>query len=85
MPRDILLGLGIEIPLLGSQRIGVKGALMGSILGGALSYLPYILPMAFMPIQPFSFLSAYAGLLLLMSGKLLSSALGDGQPSELSK
>ncbi len=42
MPRDILLGLGIGIPLLGSQRIGVKGALMGSILGGALSYLPYI-------------------------------------------
>ena len=44
MPRDILLGLGIEIPLLGSQRIGVKGALMGNILGGALSYLPYIWP-----------------------------------------
>lgn len=41
--------------------------------------------MTSMPIQPYAFLSACAGLLLLMSGKLLSSALGGWAASGIVK
>jgi hypothetical protein len=72
-PRDVLLGLGVEIPLLATDRIGGKGTLAASILGGALSYLPY---MFFVPLTPTVFFSAYAVVLLLAMGKMISAALG---------
>lgn len=70
--RDILLGVGVEVSLLGCRILSLYPILLSSLLGGLASYLPYLLyatPLS----NP---LILYASWILLMSNKLISALIG---------
>jgi len=69
LPKDTLLGIGVDVALLKSENIGVKGALVASFLGGLLSYIPYLV---FAP----SALLFFTLLLVATSGYLISCVIG---------
>jgi len=73
IPKDFLLGLGVEIALLRLSRpkINVKQALVASILGGILSYIPYLM---FIPSSVFHL--ALVASILLMPSFLTSCIIG---------
>ena len=69
VPKDTLLGIGVDLTLLKSENIGLKSAIVASFLGGILSYIPYLL---FDP----SALLFFTLLLVATSGYLISCAIG---------
>ena len=78
-PKDVLLGLGVELATLGAKgELSTKRVLVASVAGGLLSYTPYLL---FLPRQ-----SPYASLavtLVLMPSFLMSCVMGSLLASEL--
>jgi len=69
IPRDALLGIGVDIVLLKSEKIGIKGAIVASLLGGILSYIPYLV-FAHLTLLFFTLL------LIATSGYLVSCVIG---------
>lgn len=69
VPKDTLLGIGVDVALLKSENIGMKSAIVASFLGGILSYIPYLM---FAP----SVLLFFTLLLVTTSGYLISCVIG---------
>lgn len=69
IPKDTLLGIGIDVALLKSENVNLRNAIAASLLGGALSYIPYLI---FAP----SALLFLALLLIVTSGYFISCMLG---------
>ena len=79
-PRDVLLGVGVELVLLkeGEGRaIGTAEAVVAGFFGGLLSYLPFL---AFAPLPgPYALQSAalfYISILVMMSSYLVDCLIG---------
>jgi len=79
-PRDVLLGVGVELVLLREREgkaIGTAEAVVASFLGGLMSYIPFL---AFTPLPgPYALQSAaliYISVLVLMSSYLISCLIG---------
>lgn len=71
--RNVLLGVGVELSLLGAKRLNAALCVLAGLAGGLLSYAPYLL---FTPLSPGSALAAYAALVLSAANWLLTCALG---------
>lgn len=69
VPKDTLLGIGVDVALLKSENIGMKSSIVASFLGGILSYIPYLV---FSP-SPLLFFTL---LLVATSGYLISCVIG---------
>ncbi len=78
-PKDVLLGLGVELVTLSAkEELSAKRVLAASVVGGLLSYTPYLL---FLPCQtPYASLAAA---LALMPSFLMSCVVGGLLASEL--
>ena len=75
-PKDVLLGVGVELTLLkkGEVDVGIADAIVASFVGGLMSYLPYLtlaIPLSLYLLGVF-----YVSLLILMSGYLVSCLIG---------
>ena len=79
-PRDVLLGVGVELVMLREgegKAIGIAEAVVAGFVGGLMSYLPFL---AFSPLPgPYALQSAallYISILVLMSSYLVSCLVG---------
>ena len=79
-PRDVLLGVGVELVMLKEgegKAIGIAEAVVAGFVGGLMSYLPFL---AFSPLPgPYALQSAallYISILVLMSSYLVSCLVG---------
>jgi len=72
LPRDIMLGLGVELALLKSGNPGSAECLLASLVGGLLSYAPYLF---FAPLGAPS-AALYAALVLATANHLITCAAG---------
>lgn len=71
-PRNVMLGLGVELALLKASSPGLAECLLASLAGGLLSYLPYLF---FAPLgAPGAAL--YAAIVLATANHLLTCAAG---------
>ncbi|MEM3943081.1 MAG: hypothetical protein QXJ59_03260 [Thermofilaceae archaeon] len=70
--RNIMLGVGVELGMIGVKRIDAWSCVLAGLVGGALSYTPYLL------FAPLSVGAAvlYAALILSSVNWLLSCAIG---------
>ena len=82
VPRDILLGVGIEITLSRTKGVEISAfyAILASIVGGLLSYLPYLI---FLPLEYYHL--ALITSILLMPNFIISCIIGGYIALELSK
>jgi len=82
VPKDFLLGLGVEVALfrVNEPKISVRQALIASIFGGILSYIPYLM---FIPSNMLHL--ALITSILLMPSFLLSCIIGGIIASEILK
>lgn len=73
IPKDLLLGIGVDLALLKSGKVDVISSVFASLIGGALSYIPYLL---LLPLESYTTIIFLTILLLAISGYLISCALG---------
>jgi hypothetical protein len=73
IPKDLLLGVGVDIALFKSSEVDIKSSIFASIIGGALSYVPYLL---ILPVESYTTVLLLTIVLVAMSGYLISCAMG---------
>lgn len=73
LPRNILLGVGIELALLKVEKPGAPECILASLIGGIFSYTPYLL---FAPSEMFSATVFLASIIISTVNYLLAIVIG---------
>lgn len=73
LPRNILLGVGIELALLKVEKPGAPECILASLMGGIFSYTPYLL---FAPPEMFSATVFLASIIVSTVNYLLAIVIG---------
>ncbi len=71
--RDVMLGVGIEVSLIKSNKLNKLNTIIAGISGGFFSYIPYLLFVPFY-IEMIAFL--LASILILMINHIIASIIG---------
>ncbi len=72
VPKDILLGLGVELAMLRYKKIDIWLTIFSALIGGFFSYIPYLF---FTPLGFHSLIIYYISIIILMFSYLISCIL----------